>query len=52
MRAHYVMVAVDLEGRPIDIPPLIVITEEEQRLFDEGLARYQVRKEKSAKEKM
>jgi acyl-CoA hydrolase/rubrerythrin len=44
MRAHYVMVAVDLEGRPVDIPPLIVITEEEQRLYDEGLARYQARK--------
>jgi acyl-CoA hydrolase/ferritin len=52
MRAHYVMVAVDLEGRPVDIPPLIVNTEEEERLFDEGLARYQARKEKLAKEKM
>jgi len=48
MRAHYIMVAVDIEGRPVDIPPLIVITEEEERLFDEGLARYQARKAKSA----
>ncbi len=47
LTAYYVMVAVNLEGKPIEVPPLIVITEEEERLFNEGLARYRARKGKS-----
>ena len=49
LNACYVMVAVDLQGKPVEVPPLIVITEEEERLFNEGLARYQTRKAKSEK---
>jgi len=49
LTAYYVMVAVDIEGKPVEVPPLIVSTEEEERLFDEGLARYQARKAKSGK---
>jgi acyl-CoA hydrolase len=49
LTAYYVMVAVSLEGKPVEVPPLIVITEEEERLFGEGLTRYQARKAKSAK---
>ena len=49
LTACYVMVAVDLQGKSVEVPPLIVITEEEERLFDEGLTRYQARKAKSAK---
>jgi acyl-CoA hydrolase/bacterioferritin (cytochrome b1) len=49
LNACYVMVAVDLEGKSVEVPPLIVITEEEERLFAEGLTRYQARKAKSAK---
>jgi acyl-CoA hydrolase len=49
LNACYVMVAVDLEGKSVEVPPLIVITEEEERLFAEALARYQARKAKSAK---
>jgi len=49
LTAYYVMVAVDLQGKPVEMPPLIVITEEEEKLFDEGLTRYQVRKAKSGK---
>lgn len=41
MTAHYIMVATDDKGKPIGVPPLIVVTEEEERLFSEGLARYQ-----------
>ena len=41
MTAHYIMVGTDEKGKPIGVPPLIVITEEEERLFAEGLARYQ-----------
>ncbi len=46
LTAYYVMVAVNFEGKPVAVPPLIVTTEEEERLFNEGLARYQARKAK------
>ncbi len=49
LTSYYIMVAVDAEGKPIEVPPLIVSTEEEERLFNEGLARYQARKAKSGK---
>ena len=49
LTAYYVMVAVNLEGKAVEVPPLIVITEEEERLFNEGLARYKSRKAKSGK---
>ncbi|MBN2462267.1 MAG: hypothetical protein JXB43_01550 [Dehalococcoidia bacterium] len=49
LTAYYVMVAVNLEGKAVEVPPLIVITEEEERLFNEGLTRYEVRKAKSGK---
>ncbi len=50
LSAYYVMVAVDLKGAAVEVPPLIVITEEEERLFNEGLQRYQRRKEKRQQE--
>jgi acyl-CoA hydrolase len=43
------MVATDSKGKPVAVPPLIVITEDEERLFSEGLARYQAIKETSGK---
>ncbi|HEX7364500.1 MAG TPA: ferritin family protein [Dehalococcoidia bacterium] len=49
MTAHYIMVATDSKGKPVDVPPLIVITEEEERLFTEGLARYQALKKQAKK---
>jgi len=49
LTAYYVMVAVSLEGKAVEVPPLIVIAEEEEKLFNEGLARYQARKAKSGK---
>ena len=49
MTAHYIMVATDAKGKPVGVPPLIVITEEEERLFGEGFARYQETKEQSKK---
>jgi len=49
LTAYYVMVAVNLEGKPVEVPPLIVTTEDEERLFNEGLARYQARKAKTEK---
>ena len=49
LTSYYIMVAVDLEGKPIEVPSLKVSTEEEERLFNEGMARYQARKAKSGK---
>jgi len=49
LTAYYIMVAVDIEGKSVEVPPLIVSTEEEERLFNDGLARYQARKAKSGK---
>jgi len=44
LTAHFVMVALDAEGRPTGVPPLILSTEEEERLFSESQARYEARK--------
>ena len=49
LTAHFIMVGLDAEGRPAEVPPLILITEEEHRLFDEASARYEARKAKSEK---
>jgi len=47
LTAHFVMVALDAEGRPAEVPPLVLCTEEEERLFNEALARYEARKSAS-----
>jgi acyl-CoA hydrolase/rubrerythrin len=44
LTSYYTMVAVDSEGRPKTVPPLIVYTEEEEKLFNEGMQRYNARK--------
>lgn len=49
LTSYYTMVAVDDEGRPKTIPPLMVYTEEEEKLFNEGLQRYNSRKAVQAK---
>jgi uncharacterized protein (TIGR00369 family) len=49
LTSYYTMVAVDDEGRPKTIPPLIVYTEEEEKLFNEGMQRYNARKTAQAK---
>jgi acyl-CoA hydrolase len=49
MTAHYIMVATNDNGRPVGVPPLIVISEQEERLFSEGLARYQEAKKQTSK---
>lgn len=42
-RAFYTFVAVDQNGRPIEVPPLEVETEEEKELFISALRRRQLR---------
>ena len=44
LTAYFVMVALDTEGRPTEVPSLILATEEEERLFKEGQVRYKARR--------
>jgi acyl-CoA hydrolase len=41
--AFYTFVAVDQSGRPIEVAPAIIETEEEKQLFDSALRRRQLR---------
>jgi acyl-CoA hydrolase len=45
--AHFVMVALDRDRKPKRVPPLIICTEEEERLYREASLRYQARKQKT-----
>ena len=41
LTAHFIMVAVDETGRPAEVPPLIVTSDEEKALWEQGKRRYQ-----------
>jgi hypothetical protein len=38
------MVALDKNGKPKRVPPLIICTEKAEKLYEEGLLRYQANK--------
>lgn len=40
LTAYFIFVAVDELGKPKEVPPLIVSSEEERRLFEAGAERY------------
>jgi len=44
LTAYFTTVALDAEGNPTRVPPLIISTREEQRLYEEGKTRYEARK--------
>lgn len=44
LEASYIFVAIDAAGKSVEVPPLIISTEEEEKLFAEGLAKYNARK--------
>ena len=46
LTANFFMVALDQDGRPLPVPPLIVSTEEEKALYEEAKAEYDTRKAK------
>jgi len=46
LTARFVMVALDAEGRPSAVPPLILSTEEEEKLFTEARTTYQARRKR------
>ncbi len=49
LTAYFIFVALDANGKAIEVPPLIISTEEEERLFAEGQARYDKRKQSNKK---
>ncbi|MGA2159948.1 MAG: ferritin family protein [Dehalococcoidia bacterium] len=47
LTATFIFVALDTHGKVIEVPPLIISTEEEEKLFAEGQARYNARKQRT-----
>jgi acyl-CoA hydrolase len=41
LTAYFVMVAIDEAGRPAEVPPLIVTSDREKALWEQGRRRYQ-----------
>jgi acyl-CoA hydrolase len=39
LTAHFIMVAVDDSGKPIDVPPLIISSQKEEELWESGKKR-------------
>jgi acyl-CoA hydrolase len=44
LTATFIFVALDPSGKPMEVPSLLITTEEGQRLFEEGRKRYESRK--------
>jgi acyl-CoA hydrolase len=44
LTAHFIMVAVDKDGNHSEVPPLLISTEEQAGLFNEGKARHEAYK--------
>jgi acyl-CoA hydrolase len=47
LTASFIYVSLDNTGKPMEVPPLLITTEEGERLFEEGRKRYESRKERS-----
>jgi acyl-CoA hydrolase/ferritin len=41
LTANFIYVSLDKTGKPVEVPPLLITTEEEERLFEEGRKRYE-----------
>jgi len=44
LTAFFIYVSMDQTGKPMEVPPLLITTEEGERLFEEGRKRYEARK--------
>lgn len=44
LSANFTYVSLDKAGKPAEVPPLLITTEEEERLFEEGRKRYEAHK--------
>ncbi|MHB8085110.1 MAG: ferritin family protein [Dehalococcoidia bacterium] len=47
LTATFIFVALDADGKVVEVPPLIISTEEEEQLFAIGQARYNARKQRT-----
>ena len=47
LAATFIFVALDTNGKAMEVPPLIISTEEEERFFAQGQARYNARKQRT-----
>jgi acyl-CoA hydrolase len=47
LSAFFIYVALNPRGRPTKVPPLLITTEEGERLFEEGRERYEARRSQS-----
>ncbi len=50
LTANFIYVALDKAGKPTQVPPLLITTEEGERLFEEGRQRYKARKREGRRE--
>ncbi len=50
LTANFIYVSLDKMGKPAGVPPLLITTEEGERLFEEGRKRYEARKKEGRKE--
>lgn len=46
LTAYFTFVSLDKDGKPLQVPPIELVTEEERRLFEEGQKRYQEHKKR------
>jgi acyl-CoA hydrolase len=44
LSANFIYVSLDKSGKPAEVSPLLITTEEEERLFEEGRKRYEAHK--------
>ena len=51
LSAYFTMVALDRNSRPKNVPPLLLLTEEERAAFEDGKRRYEKNKAMKAKQK-
>lgn len=50
LTANFIYVALDKAGKPTQVPPLLITTEEGERLFEEGRQRYEARQKERGNE--
>jgi acyl-CoA hydrolase/ferritin len=50
LTANFIYVSLDKTGKPAEVPPLLITTEEEERLFEEGRKRYEAHKKQNMSE--
>jgi acyl-CoA hydrolase/ferritin len=50
LTAIFIYVSLDKTGKPAEVPPLLITTEEEEKLFEEGRQRYEARRKQEMRE--